>query len=60
MKDDEKIEHGHWEHYCEGGIRYIRCSICGEIHAMGDESVRIHEEDWTCPKCGAVMDEDIE
>lgn len=62
-KDNEKlvnVEHGHWEHYFEDGRPYIRCSVCGHVRATGKGPVAIHEKDWTCPDCRAVMDEVME
>lgn len=56
------VEHAHWiETYDYTGTYYITCSNpkCGLVWWLEEGNAKDNEM-FYCPKCGAIMDEEVE
>lgn len=54
------VVHSHWKEYVDySGAIYPECAHCGLVWWL-DEGTAEENEMYYCPKCGAIMDEEVE
>lgn len=54
------VIHSHWKEYEDySGAVYPECAHCGLVWWL-DEGTAEDNEMYYCPKCGAIMDEEVD
>ncbi len=59
LEDVAPVVHSHWKEYEDySGAVYPECAHCGIVWWL-DEGTAEDNEMYYCPKCGAIMDEEV-